>query len=546
MKISSFCTLFIIFLSGHLSSGSPPAAEAWNQRCIQATVHPIHPGEPGERPFWTHYSRRFIYAPAFSFKPHPRARAYRLSAQSDSTTFTFKAQSPWVPLSPIWLDLPYGKLDLTVMALDKQGEVIDTVGTRQFLKSMPFQGIEDPVYSYRQSSLLCLEDLFLQDKIQTWLETGQPNPEYPLWVHPTKIIGAVINGMSAYSRYTADSLHAAQASQIAKSAADFLQTMCQPAGSSLEVWPPTYWDGVPRGSHPVYMEEIMTQYPAEGAMAFLDLFDLTQDSTYYRAAVRIADTYVATQSPEGTWAQLLQVRDGTPATTNLLIPTLTIQLFDRLESYGVNRFQQPRENAFHWCRVQPMKTYNWQAQFEDTRPQPPYKNMSRREAVDMAILLLDQTPLSTADRDAALELLRYAEDQFVVWDGRDPAARHRWFKKDSKWNGVKENEESDWFTPATLEQYKFYTPINHSSASMIRGYMKAYQVTGDTLFHAKAKAIANALTRAQAFHGGGELPTHMRERLPELNWLNCSTFTAITLYEWADRLEDQSLQAERK
>ena len=71
---------------------------------------------------------------------------------------------------------------------------------------------------------------------------------------------------------------------------------------------------------------------------------------------------------------------------------------------------------------------------------------------------------------------------------------------------------------------------------MILAYLKAYETTGEPIYHAKAVALANALTQAHASHGGGEIPTHLRKNLPELNWINCGVYPAISLIEYAEVL----------
>lgn len=58
-------------------------------------------------------------------------------------------------------------------------------------------------------------------------------------------------------------------------------------------------------------------------------------------------------------------------------------------------------------------------------------------------------------------------------------------------------------------------------------------MTGTEIYRAKGESLINTLTVAQAYHGGGEIPTHLRHVLPELNWLNCSVYPAIGMIELA-------------
>ena len=167
--------------------------------------------------------------------------------------------------------------------------------------------------------------------------------------------------------------------------------------------------------------------------------------------------------------------------------------------------------------------------------------MSKNEAVEMAILLLDRAKENKVYVELAKEILRYAEDQFIVWSKNDPVLRWDWFKKDSKWNGTTRDGGCDWFVPCALEQYKFYTPIGSSNRLMVIVFLKFFEVTGQAIYHAKAEALANTLIIAQNFHGGGEIPTHLRRNLPELNWINCGVYPALTLIMF-DEILNQEIQ----
>ncbi len=509
---------------------------------VEESVKPVRPGIPGQQPFWNVYSKRFIYAPAFDISETEGVTLYKyeVTSQENGRTFEFTADKPWKPLSPVWKQVPPGKYELHVFGLDDEGTVMgDTLFVRSFLKSKPFNGpYHKPVYSYKESAIRSLKNLFNQRKVQMWLTEGKPDPEYPLWVHPSKVIGALIYGMGRYSALKPRPDDADMALKAAKTAGDFLLSLRMKKGTPAEYWTPSSWDGVDRGEHPVYMKQIMTHIPAFGARAFLDLYDITGNKKYYDAAVAIADTYVKLQKNSGTWPQLINTETGEAVTNHKLVPTYVIMLFDRLKKqYNVTKYEKARMFAFNFCLRNPMKTFNWQAQYEDTRPKATYKNMSRHEAVEMAALLFKNSKNNPQYLEMADELLRFAEDQFVIWEQDDPVVFALWFKKDSKWCGNTADGRKDWFIPCVMEQYIFYTPICGSTMRVIIAYLEGYKATGRKDYHAKAVSIANSITRAQEYHGGGEYPTHLRKTLPELNWLNNGVFTAVNLLKYADLLE---------
>ncbi len=541
--MASLLTCVTVLISSCNSSSPDQEGHnaAFETRARGATLKPVHPGRPGRQPFWNQHATRFIYAPAFDFGTHADADAYRfiIRSRTDSQRVEFEASSTWSPLTPIWDRLTDDSFLLTVLALDGPGGTpVDTVGQRPFLKSPPFTGIRnEPAWPYRESGYRTLSALLHQPKIQYWLEHGRPDPSYPLWTHATKIMSALVIGMIHYAEWFPDEPDRDEATEIALVVVDFLLSMIEPPGAPLEHWPPTYWDGVPRENHPYYHNEIMTNTPAIGAEMLLDLYDFTQEKTYFRAAKRIADTYVKTQESDGTWPQILHIETGEAVKPHKLVPTMVIELYDRfLEQYQVTDYQASRQEAFDWIMRNPMQTYNWQAQFEDTRPQARFKNMSREEPSEFARILLKAGDEHPRYIDLATELIRFAEDQFIVWDAADPVLSHPWFPQDSRWNGTTRPGGADWFLPCALEQYKFYTPIARSSQLMILTYLDAWRVTGKSDYRAKAVALANALTRAQAYHSGGLIPTHLRKHLPEANWINNGVYPAITLIEYAEDL----------
>jgi hypothetical protein len=499
---------------------------------------PIHPGLPGDRPFWNSHTRRFIAPPAFECDPVSGASTYLLTATSsaDSIPRSFSAPVPWADLSPIWRQLPVGNIHLSVRAVKDHDTLL--LRERDFIKSPPYNGpYGSPAYDCRESVRRCLADLYHQEKVQQWLSTGKPDPYYPKYIYPAKTIGGVIMGMGAYADMAVDPQERKNALLIAETAARFLISLSSPKGASLAFWPPTFWSGVDRDIHPVFEGETMALEPSETALAYLDLYRRTRNDLYLSVAKGIGETYAKLQLPSGTWYQRADVLTGGPKEQNLLVPVSIIILFDELiADYGMVELRTARARAFTWCMSHPMQTYNWEAQFEDTRPRDLYRNLSHREPVLFATLLFKTSKGDQKQIQLAEELLRFAEDSFVIWEKNDPLLRAQLFKPNARWNGNDPYFGSDWFVPAAIEQYIFPTPINGSSAGFIEGYLAAYKATGNSVYRDKARSLANTLTVAQRYWGGGEIPTHLRHVMPELNWLNASVYTALVLLRNAEEL----------
>jgi len=491
--------------------------------------------------FWNTHSGRFIYPPAFDFHERDGASGYRftVTSLSDGSKHEFVATSPAASLAPVWSAVNPDSLLLTVEAFLHNGNVVP-VAERRFIKSPGFVYPVDahsPDY-YREAGIRSLDSLFRSPRVQHWLESGRPNPDYPLWVYPSKVMGATTRAMAHYSAFAdadGDSEPAVEAAAAAVLIADFMLDLREPEGSPLAGWPPVHWRGVEPENHPVYEGEYMVQFPAEAGWALLDLYDLTSDAKYLNAVINIADRYVATQREDGTWYLLLMAETGEPGRRkNPVVPTYMIELFDRLHvDYGMDGYLDARRDAFDWIMQNPVATFAWEAQFEDTRPKPSLQNLAYREAAHVAKLIFgDPSTVEMAEL-----ILRFVEDQFVVWDPSDPILYRNWFSaRNSQWNGNDPRMGKDWFLPAVLEQYAFYTPIAGAAATVMDVYVTAFQTTGKPAYHAKAVAIANAIVAAQSFHGDGEIPTHMRRSLPEKNWSNVGVHSALKLIEHADVL----------
>jgi len=491
------------------------APTALGKVALEESLEPIRPGIPGVRPFWNSHSRRFIYAPAFDFPPVSGAQCYRFTAtsSSDGSANQFEADTPTAALSPIWTKITAGPVSLKVEGLDKPGgTVLGVAGTRDFIKSPPFNGpYSQRACGNRECGTASLAAQFHQEKLQTILVNGKPSGDYH---YASKFMGAVTAGMTYYSGLSPDPTEARGALEMARLSADFLISLSEKAGSPLAGWPPTYWNGLPPDDPGRSHERIMTSYPAEAAMSYLDLYDATRDAKYLAAARAVADTYLRLRLKCGTWYQIMDAVTGKPTAPNLLIPTYVIRFFDRLsESYGITEYQAAREKAFNWIMANTMKTYNWQGQFEDVAAMKPYEDQSNQEVTEMSALLFRASIKRPEYLSMAEDLLRFAEDQFVVWDRRDALAG------------------PNWAIPSALEQYVCYTPISGSNHSLMRAYMAGYEVTGDPTYRAKAMALADTLTVAWKDFGCKEIPTWMNFGAHSDNWINCSVYTAITLIE---------------
>jgi len=493
---------------------SLPKNEKLYQQAVEESLIPIRPGIHGERPFWNTKATQFISVPSFDFKPVEGAAYYRFTAVSDDgEKHVFEAEKPWAPLTPIWAQLPVGDVSLTVEGLDaKNGKVLGIAGKRKFLRAWVFQGrYHEPVMDYKASAKLAMDTLMHEDFIQAWKDS--PNPDRKLywgWVYPAKIVGALIQISARYVSQDPRPADADTAMAIGKNAADYLISISYPKGTPMEYFPPTYY-GVKGKGEESHMDDSrnMLIYPAEAAMCYLDFYDASKDKKYLDAAVRIADTYQKIQLPSGTWYQFVDGNTGKPVAENLLIPNVVIELYDRLiEKYGMEKYKAANEKAIQWVYDNPVKTFNWQGQFEDQMPRPPYENLTLMDATRFAMRLLEHADQNPENVKLAEELMRFVEDQFIVW-GTTEQVREK----------MPRAKGGDWLAPSGLEQYTCYAAISGASSMIMDLFIKAYEVTGKEIYLEKAKTLADALTVGQEYWKG-RYPTWFRTSFKNF-WINC-------------------------
>lgn len=466
-----------------------------------------------ETPSWNGHAKQFIFAPAFDFKPVAGAASFRFTIRSeDGAMHSFEAPQPSAALTPVWADVPVGTAWLKVEGLNKSGEVVGVAGERQFHRAAVFNGpYLKPVLPYAESARVALETVMAEPFVRSWRATGRPDPSYALYRYASKVIGSVMSASAMYASQSPRPADADEALAVGRGAADFLLSIRAAPGSRLEYFPPTY-----HGAKPTERENdnyTMLMSPAEAGQGFLDLYDVTRDERYLDAAKRIASTYAKLQLASGTWPLKVDNRTGEPIAPVDLIPSAVISFLDRL----VNRYAatEPRptlDRAVRWVMENPVRTFDWKAQFDDAKVRGPYENLSKHEATEFAGYLFHVAKDDPAKVALAENLLRLAEDQFVIWE-HPPEMSARSGKL----------APENWFTPCSAEQYAMFEPISGSSAFMIVAYVRAYEATAKPIYLAKAESLANALTVAQQHHHG-RYPTRMvKEDLAY--WINSTVNT---------------------
>lgn len=502
---------------------------------------PEHDGRKS-RPFWNVHATQFIFNPAFEFAAFPACRRFLFTAEDcNKKIHTFEADTPMSLLTPIWGDLPEGYVQLKVEALEDDGTPIAQIGSRVFYRGAPYGGPDaypPKARSYRECALKAYRYIFNTPSVQHWLKHGVPDPYYGLNTYITKMVSALVSAMVCYAELEPE--NAENALQIAKNAADYLLSISIDGDSPLKGLPPTYYSKFrteEQGGHRYPLEDMMMMfYPADMGMAYLALEKATGDKKYYDAALIIAEYYRSNVLENGTWHLVCDIATGKNCSVNDCMPDTIIPFLKAMyDRTGDGIWLERMKNAHEYRILCRMDTYDWEGQFEDSPTSAHYSNLSHYPADAMISYIAENQKDDPEAMAIAEELMRFVEDQFVVWGNHAPRNR----KGHEEW--ILSPNRADWHSPAGLEQYSWYVPIDASTAWCMTAFLRLYKANGNPLLLAKACTLADSITRMQNPETG-MIPTHWTtgdamEHGGQL-WLNCMIGTAGAMLEIANAAEE--------
>ena len=526
-------------------------------------IVPVRPGGVEGRPFWNGHSARFIYAPAFDFPLVAGAQKYRFTVVDDDLKeHVFEADRPTAALSPVWRSLPVGYVRVHVTGLDAKGRVVGESGSRRFWRDASYAPgtYKGKPWSYMECVKRYYPVLFEHGNTQHFLKHGTPDGITDLLnIYPSKMNAALVNAMLRYA--TLEPKHAEDALKVAKAAADYVISISQPAGAPLEFFPPTYWKMEGQTSNFASIEnrgQNMLVYPAGMGSAYISLYNACGEKRFLDAALGIARTYRRLQLPEGTWYLKMWEHDGSPFIGGngkrpvRLVPMQVCAFMERLaDATGDASWREVAARAFAYIENGPLKTWDWAAQFEDTKPSAGYRNHSSVEAMLVAGYIMKRHSGDAAKMQIARELVRWVEDQFVFWrkpgraDGQCPIVGNDnefgpWAPNPPMLDFAEWPEE----VPGVTEKYR-WTMMESSLAAMMAGlYVDLYRIDGNRLALAKARTLCDSIVRIQKMGGDGEIASEWRKkfivgsRCPHV-WMNCSVATVMRLEGIAAVLEEQ-------
>ena len=499
------------------------------------TLVPVRPGGVDGQAFWNGNADWFLYPPSFDFKEVPGAVRYRFTVLDDQhLAHKFEADAPTASLAPVWGGIPPGLTSVFCEGLDAERNVAGSAGSRtRFWRQAPFRKGAYPAAKrpYAEAAALVYDYLYERPSTRYLAKTGEMDFTYSRNAYPAKMGSAIISAMAGYAKRRPE--RAKEAIDIAVKQAEWLLAHSQPKGAPLEFFPPTYAGDKLTAKR--YAGECMLIYPVQAADAYLDLHAAVKDAKWLDAALRIGETFLKLQGKDGTWHLKMREKDGEPIGRNRCFPMHQILFFERL--YGLtksSKWRKAADRAFVFVESGPLKTWNWEGQFEDVEPTERFVNLTKHDACSTAMYLLKRFPGDAARIRQARELLRFSEDQFICWelpcraDGKGP----RYTGKERKWV---QNDYLDWTVPGVTEQYRCYHPIDSSAAKLIFTYLAMYNATGDAGDLAKARALGDTIVNVQ--DDDGRVPTHWNKSRfhdRDYDWVNCMHASAKALDSLAD------------
>jgi len=296
---------------------------------------------------------------------------------------------------------------------------------------------------------------------------------------------------------------------VAKKAAAFLMSIAEPEGAPLAHFTPTYY------RHDSKVDLVMTMDPVMTVDAYLDMFDYTSDSLYYKEAMAILSTYDRIVDGNGYVPKKLVLSTGEGTFPSGSLCSGLMATLQRVEDkYGEDCYRPLRLRCEKYFNDVLLPEFDMGGQYEDvTVDVRQYQDMAMSWAVRFSEYLANKRPLSETDLKNAVDLARYVEDQFVHWDLLT--------------NG---KHVPEYFTPGVYEQYYCAICIDASAAGTAQMFMSLYDATGDELYFQKAKALVDAIVRAQNPHTG-EIPTFWHRWYSGGGgfWINCTEHSARAL-----------------
>ena len=502
------------------------------------TLALVRPGGEG-RGYWNGYAPWFMYRPKLQFPSLSGATNYAYVVIDDSHLRHAYAGADAETAMPaeIWTKLPVGFFTVECFGV-RNGERVLT-GERRLWKLAPFRPGAYPKapYGYREAATRGYEYLLDCPWSRTLVKTGRPDPELFFASYPSTVCGSLIYSMLRLCELKPS--RRAEAIALARAAADYLMAVAEKPGAPLEWLPPTYAaeQEYLRNAAWKFRGLTMLAQPAWAGEQILALGVATGERKYREYGLKVADTYLRIQDADGTWDWRKRLKDGTGVVgprgiSHRLYPVYPIRLMQAAQAAtGERKYRESIDRAWRYILEGPAKSFDWESHHEDVDPQRAFENLTPKNAADTVTFILEREPQNPELQMLARELMRFCEDQFVVWENPSRGGTGLY-----SYRGGDGGDYADWtHFPAACEQYGYLVPCDATAGRIVRGWVSLYRLTKNPRDLEKARALGDSLVRIQ--EPSGRIQTEWRkgfEKKPEQDWLDDMTDTLIALEALAE------------
>jgi len=477
-------------------------------------------------------ARRCIDAPVLGISAAPGSVAWDIVVSPltmPESLAIATSTTPEVSLEPVWGGLPFGSLQLTGRAFDDQGGLVGVTSLKTLVKAPDWSGVELGTLDYGASAAAVIR--YLCDGLP--VSTSHPEDPAYMWHAAVRPVGGetatdlqfpalcypmLINLFLTGNRLGLGSDLVERSVRLA----DFLIDHPMIDRGPLAGIPMSSMGQDGKGG---LYEQDRTTLVRIGwtGVTMLNLADASGNAGYRDYAHRLGAILLETQQEDGSWPYRISLDDGAVVEPYTAAGVMALFLMERLaEETGDELYQAAFDRGLAWVLDNPVQTGLWQQMYEDVRTLEDYDNLEQWAALETAIMLLRRNHADALP--VARKLVRYVEDQFVLF-GDEASLQVAYLPS----------------TPAVMEQYHCYWPMDVHTANYARAALALYEATGEAEWGQKAVAAANTVVRCQ--RPDGRYSTLVPDRRlgttpPFSDWFNCMAHAADVLLTIGPRLMD--------
>ena len=157
---------------------------------------------------------------------------------------------------------------------------------------------------------------------------------------------------------------------------------------------------------------LMPDKAAIMALAYLDLYEATQEARFRKAAQIVGEKLAARQRPNGTWPFRVDPKTEQVIEEYTSSVIFAIRLFEALDhANGNQRFRPHRDLSWNWLVNGPIKTKEFRGFYEDIPASP--KGRTNYDCLDTIRYLLANRTDSNGYLDMAKDLNAWIEETFL-------------------------------------------------------------------------------------------------------------------------------------